>query len=118
MASRIETRIDHRVMSGAFAFWVIRQRGRLLQRVRDQRFLQEAFEIWKERYEGIHDALESTFEILGHARAANSLNDTLYVWRERLKLCDEQADVAEVRALLWTATHNSAIITIFSVAQP
>jgi len=105
-------------MSGAFAFWVIRQRGRLLQRVRDQRFLQEGFEIWRERYEDIHDALESTSEILGHTRAAKSLNETLHVWRERLKLYDEQAYVAEVLALLWTATHNSSTITILSVVRP
>jgi len=99
MASRVETRIDRRVMSRAFAFWVIRQRGRLLQRVRDQHFLQEAFEIWKERYEGIYYALQSTSEFLRQTRVVRSLNGTLHVWRERLKLCDEQANVADVRAL-------------------
>jgi Sfi1 spindle body protein len=98
MASRIEVQIDHRAVSGAFGFWVIRQRGRLLQRVRDQRFLQEAFEIWKERYEGIHDALESTSEILEHSRAVKLLNGSFQVWRQRLRFCDEQVHLAEVIA--------------------
>ena len=96
MACRLEGQIDYRIMSKAFAFWVVRQRGRLLQRVRDRRFIQEAFEIWQERYDGIHDALDSTSEILEHARAVKVLCGFFHIWRGRLTLLQEEIEVAEV----------------------
>jgi hypothetical protein len=103
VASRIEARIDRRIVSGALLCWVVRQRGRLLQRVRDQRFLQEAFEIWKERYEGIHNALESTSEIVEHTRSIKLMDESFRIWGERLQFSAEQVNIAEVIALVWSS---------------
>jgi hypothetical protein len=101
VASRIEARIDHRLVSGTLSFWIVKQRGRLLQRVRDQRFLQEAFEIWKERHEGIHNALESTSEIVEHTRSVKLMDESFRIWGERLQFSAEQVNIAQVIAFIW-----------------
>jgi len=98
VANRIEARIDHQIVSGALSFWVVQQRGRLLQRVRDQRLLQEALEIWKERHEGIHNALEATSGILEHTRSIKLMDESLHIWREQLRLNAEQVYIAKVIA--------------------
>jgi Sfi1 spindle body protein len=104
VASRIEARIDRRIVSGALSFWVVRQRGRLLQRVRDQRFIQEALDIWKEQYEGIHNALESTSEIVEHTRSVKLMDESFRIWGEKLQFTTEQANIAKVIASVWSSS--------------
>src|SRR5271170_663749 len=81
IATRLESKIDRRIMGKQFSFWMVRQRGRLLERVRDQRFLQEALEIWRERFEGIHEALDSTSQIIEQTRANKILKSSLQIWK-------------------------------------
>jgi len=97
MAAKIENRIDRRIVAASVSYWMVRQRGRLLERVRDQRFLQEALEIWRERLEGIHEALDTTSQIVEFTRSTKILRSSLYIWREALAFQVEEYELAAVR---------------------
>ena len=84
MATKLESHIDRRVVAESFSYWMVRHRGRLLERVRDQRFMQEALEIWRERFEAIHEALGPISKIIQQTRAIKVLRSTLQMWRETL----------------------------------
>jgi Sfi1 spindle body protein len=96
MVTRQENRVDRRLISESFMYWVLRQRGKLLERVRDHRFLQEALEIWRERYEGMGEVLDSTSRIIEQSRASKILRSSLHIWREALTFCIEENEVATV----------------------
>ena len=96
MVSKMERQIDRRIIAKSFSYWMVRQRGRLLERVRDHRFLQEALEIWRDRFDGIREELDTTFEILEHARVAKVLKSSLRLWRENLEFLNEEHELALV----------------------
>ena len=99
MVSKMEREIDRRIITESFAYWIVRQRGRLLERVRDHRFLQEAVEIWKDRFDGIRDELDTICETLKHGRAAKVLKSSLRLWIENLAFRNEEDELALVKAL-------------------
>jgi hypothetical protein len=97
MATKFESSVDRRVIAKAFSYWMIRQRGRLLERVRDQRFLQETLEIWRERFEGIHEALDSASQIIQQTRATKVMISIMQIWGEALAFHREESNLATVR---------------------
>jgi hypothetical protein len=97
IAAKMESRVDHRILAGSFSYWIIRQRGKLLERVRDDRFVREAFEIWKERFDGIREELDTTSQIVEDARITKVLRSSLSIWRENLTFRSEEMDMAVVR---------------------
>src|SRR5438876_10422652 len=103
MAAKIENRIDRRIVAASVSYWMVRQRGRLLERVRDQRFLQEALEIWRERFEGIHEALDSTSQIIEQARATKVLRSSFQMWRDILAYGAQEKDLAAVSCLAYSS---------------
>src|SRR5277367_5582402 len=84
MVSKMERQIDRRITTNAFSYWMVRQRGRLLERVRDHRVLHETLEIWKDRFDGIREDLDTNCEIFEHARVTKLLKSALQLWRENL----------------------------------
>jgi hypothetical protein len=96
-STRLEKRIDRRIVAQSFRLWVIQQRSKLLARVRDQSFLQEALEIWKERWREIQDALNSTLEISERSRAMKILGTSLTLWQETLAIRRQEYDLAIVK---------------------
>ena len=72
----------------------------MLERVRDHRFLQEALETWKDRFEGIREELDTTYEIVEHARITKLLKSSLQLWRENLAFRHEEYEVAMVNSAL------------------
>ena len=100
MVTRMENHIDKRILSGSFSYWILRQRGRLLERVRDHRFQQEAFEIWRERFEGIRDALDSTGEIVQKAKSAKIVKSFFEMWLQKLRDREDEYEVAIVYSAL------------------
>src|SRR5208282_1233120 len=103
MATKLENRIDRRIVARSFSYWMVRQRGQLLERVRDQRFLQEALEIWRERFEGIHEALDSTSQIIEQTRAIKILRSSLQMWRRTLAYRAQENDLAAVPCLAYSS---------------
>ena len=99
MATKLENRIDRCVVARSFSYWMVRQRGRLLERVRDQRFLHEALEIWRERSQGIHEALDSTSQIIEQTRAIKILRSSFQMWWETLAYRAQENDLAAVLSL-------------------
>jgi hypothetical protein len=97
VSARLASRIDHRRLQKSFSFWVVRQRGVLLERVRDQRFLQEALDIWRERYEGIQEVLDSTLEVVETTRSNKLLRTSFRIWKENVAIREEEHDLACVR---------------------
>ena len=100
MATKLETHIDRRIVAQFFTFWMVHQRGRLLERVRDQRFLREALEIWRERFEGINEALYSTLQIIEQTRTTKVLTSSLQLWRDILAYRAQEKDLAAVFCLI------------------
>src|SRR5947207_6239358 len=96
MATKLEAHIDRRIVAQFFSFWMVHQRGRLLERVRDQRFLREALEIWRERFEGINEALYSTLQIIEQTRTTKVLTSSLQLWRDILAYRAQEKDLAAV----------------------
>ena len=96
MVSKLDRQIDRRIITESFSYWMVRQRGRLLERVRDHRFLQEALEIWRDRFDGIREELDTTFEMLEHARIAKVLKSSLLLWKENLAFRNEEHELALV----------------------
>src|SRR5271155_3067318 len=41
MVSKLDRQIDRRIITESFSYWMVRQRGRLVERVCNHRFLQE-----------------------------------------------------------------------------
>jgi hypothetical protein len=93
---RLERSIDQRRQREYFTYWIVQQRGILLSRVRDQRFLQEALEIWKERFEGIQTVLDGTLEIAESGRNVRILSDSFSKWRRSLTMRNKQVELAIV----------------------
>jgi hypothetical protein len=98
MVSKMERQIDRRVIADTFSYWMVRQRGRLLERVRDHRFLREALEMWKDKFDGIREDLDTTCEILEHTRGTKLLKSSLQLWREILAFRREEYEVALVNS--------------------
>lgn len=97
--TKLENHIDQRIVAQSFSYWMVRQRGRLLGRVRDRRFLQEALEIWRERFQEIHEALDSTSQIIEQTRAIKVLRSSLRMWRATLAYRSQENDLAAVASL-------------------
>lgn len=106
IATRLENRIDQRLVLESFMYWVLRQRGKLLERVRDRRFLQEALEIWRERYNGMHEVLDSTSEIVEQTRTSKILRSSLRIWREALTFRIEENEAAIVNMYLLASANS------------
>jgi len=96
MVTRIENHLDKKLLSRSFSYWMLRQRGRLLERVRDHRFQQEAFDIWRERFEGIRGALDSWGEQLQKGNSAKIAKCFFQMWVQKLRDRDDEYEVAIV----------------------
>jgi Sfi1 spindle body protein len=96
IAARITDGIDRRIVMEYFSRWRIAQRALLLNRVRQDRFLAEAFEIWRERYQGIHGVLDPSLLDFQKRRNLKLLRDAFELWRESSEMLEEQYEIATV----------------------
>jgi len=93
---KLENSINRECVRRTFTYWKVQLRGVLLGRLRDHRFLQEAMEIWRERFEGMQEVLDSTLEIVETSRTTKILWSSLQIWRERLAIRTEERDLGMV----------------------
>ena len=96
MVSKIERQIDRRLVAETFSYWMVRQRGRLLERVRNHRFLREALETWNERLDGIRDELDTACEIFENTQVVKVLRSSLEIWRDHLAFRNGETEIALV----------------------
>lgn len=96
VAARCQTRINRRLLYNTLSFWMIKHRGALLVRVHDQRFIQEAFRIWRERLDEIRVTLDSALETAQRSRTLRITRSSFEIWRERLAVLFQMHNLATV----------------------
>ena len=75
---------------------MIRHRGILLARVRDQRLVEDAFAIWGERLIEMRSILDSKLDTAINSRSIRLMRSALEIWQENVALKRETFELAIV----------------------